>query len=177
MSARERIGNFIRRHITTLALLGLVAYLWFRPPAWVSDLDEPVANAGFTTLDGRAGSLDALRGRVVLVNFWATWCPYCRHEMPAMEAFYRDHRARGFEILALSVDDDPDTVAAFMREKGYSFPVVMAGPELRQAFGKVTRLPTSFIIDRDGRIRHKVSGQVHYPRLEKLVTPLLAPTP
>jgi thiol-disulfide isomerase/thioredoxin len=162
---------FLKKFIpspVTLVLLGLIAYLWFRPPAWVSELDQPAPDLP---------DLAALRGQVVLVNFWATWCPYCRHEMPAMEAYYREHKARGFEIVAYSLDKTQQEVDVFMRQEGYTFPAPLASPGVDAAFGGVSRLPTSFVIDRQGRIRHKVSGQVHKGRLEDLINPLLAESP
>lgn len=176
MNFTQRIKNF-KGKVVILALVGLVAFMWFRPLAFVSDLNEPLPNLPFTTLDGRMGTTEGLRGKVVLVNFWATWCPYCRHEMPAMQDFYKDYQGKGFEILAFSVDDDPAKVESFLRENGYTFPALMANAEQRSAFGDVSRLPTSFIIDRNGRLRHKISGQVHYGRLENLVEPLLSPAP
>lgn len=157
----------------TVLLLALLVYLWFRPPAWVSDLSQPAPEARAVLLSGKTVDLRQWRGKVVLVNFWATWCPYCRHEMPAMETFYRDHQGKGFEILALSSDDEEKTVKEFLAKEGYTFPVAMGSAELSQAFGNPTRLPTSFIIDKQGRIRHKVSGQVYYGRLKDLVEPLL----
>ncbi len=158
----------LRPSPVTLILLGLVLYFWFRPPAWVDSLDLPAPDVQID--NGRR--LTELRGQVVLVNFWATWCPYCRHEMPAMQAFYDDHRHCGFEIIAFSLDDDA-TVARFMREKGYTFPAPLAAPGVTAAFGGVERIPTSFVLDRQGRIRHRVSGQVHYARLKRLIAPLL----
>ncbi len=157
----------------TLVLLGLIVYVWFRPPAWVSDENHVAPEVKVALLDGRPISLEQLRGKVVLVNFWATWCPYCRHEMPDMERFYRDYRAQGFEILALSQDDAPEPVRQFMAKEGYHFPVAMAEARHAVALGGVSRLPTSFIVDKQGRVRHKISGQVHYARLEGLVKPLL----
>ena len=177
MNFTPRIKLLLKRHWLTLVMIGFVAFMWFRPPAWVSDLNQPLPNLPFTTLDGRMGTLEGLRGKVVLVNFWATWCPYCRHEMPAMQAFYDDYKAKGFEILAFSVDDDPAKVESFLRENGYTFPVLMATAEQSAAFGDTSRLPTSFIIDKSGRLRHKISGQVHYGRLQDLVEPLLTPIP
>ncbi len=177
MHFTPRIKLFLKRHGFTLAMLGFVAFMWFRPPAWVSEMNQPLPNLPFTTLDGRMGTLEGLRGKVILVNFWATWCPFCRHEMPAMQDFYRDYQAQGFEILAFSVDDDPATVAAYLNEQGYTFPVLMADSEQRTAFGDISRLPTSFIIDKTGRLRHKISGQVHYGRLQNLIEPLLTPIP
>ena len=175
MNIPPRIKQLLKRHWLTLVLIGLVAFMWFRPPAWVSDMNEPPPHLSFTTLDGRMGTLESLRGKVVLVNFWATWCPYSRHEMPAMQAFYNDYQAKGFEILAFSVDDEPSKVESYLREQGYTFPALMANAEQSHAFGDVSRLPTSFIIDRNGRIRHKISGQVHYGRLQNLIEPLLSP--
>ena len=157
----------------TLILLGLIAWLWFRPPAEVSDENRAAAPWQVTLTDGRVLTSDALRGKVVLVNFWATWCPYCRKEMPAIEAFTRDYRNRGFEVIAISVDDPPDKIAAWMKDKGYAFNAAPTNATVATVFGNITSVPTSFILDGDGHIRHKIAGQVYYARLEKLVTPLL----
>lgn len=168
MKFPERLNKF-RPDALTVLLLGLLVYFWFRPPAWVSEEERALPPLHFVLLDGRNISLEALRGKVVLVNFWATWCPYCRHEMPDMERFYRDYRARGVEIIALSHDDDAEKVRRFMTQEGYSFPAAMANGSHAAAFGGVSRLPTSFLIDKQGRLRKKISGQVHYARLEDLV--------
>lgn len=172
MKFPERLKNF-RPDALTLILLGLLVYFWFRLPAWVSEEARALPPLHFTLLDGRNISLEELRGKVVLVNFWATWCPYCRHEMPDMQRFYDDYRARGFEIIALSQDDDAEKVRRFMIKEGYRFPVAMADGGHAAAFGGVSRLPTSFLIDKQGRLCKKISGQVHYVRLEELVGALL----
>lgn len=160
----------------TLILLGLIAYLWFRPPADVSDENRPAPPWQVALPDGRALTSDSLRGKVVLVNFWATWCPYCRKEKPAIDAFWQDYRERGFEVVSISVDDPPEKIAEWMRDKEYAFMAAPTNASVAHAFGNVKSVPTSFIVDTEGRIRHKIAGQVHYPRLEKLVVPLLNPT-
>ena len=157
----------------TLILLGLVAWLWFRPPADVSDENRTTPPWQVTLTDNRLLSSDSLKGKVVLVNFWATWCPYCRKEKPVIDAFWKDFRARGFEVVSISIDDTPEKIAEWMKDKDYAFMAAPNNASVAAAFGNVSSVPTSFIIDADGHIRHKVSGQVHYPRLEKLVTPLL----
>lgn len=164
MPTRTFLKKFVPSPVT-LILLGLIAYVWFRPPAWVTELNQPAP---------ATPELQALQGQVVLVNFWAIWCPYCRHEMPAMEAYYRENKAKGFAIVAYSLDKTQQEVDAFMAENAYSFPAPLAQPGTQAAFGGVDRLPTSFVVDRQGRIRHKISGQVHAGRLEDLVSPLLA---
>ena len=157
----------------TLLLIGLIVYFWFRPPAWVEEQQNPAPDVAISA----SQRLSNLHGKVVLVNFWATWCPYCRHEMSAMQSFYQEYRAHGFEIVAFSVDESQQEVDAFMAQNGYTFATPLAPPGSAEAFGGVSRLPTSFVIDRDGIIRHRISGQVHYARLKDLVTPLLGSAP
>ena len=158
----------------TLILLGLVAWLWFRPPADVSEENRAASPWQVTLTDNRVLSSDSLKGKVVLVNFWATWCPYCRKEKPVIDAFWKDYRARGFEVVSISIDDTPEQIAEWMNDKGYAFMAAPTNASVAAAFGNVNSVPTSFIVDADGHIRHKIAGQVHYPRLEKLVTPLLS---
>lgn len=93
-----------------------------------------------------------------------------------MQRFYRDYQARGVEIIAFSIEDDPAVVAQFMREEGYTFAAALADTQVQQAFGPISQVPVSMIIDRDGRLRHKIKGQVYYGRLEDLIGPLLAPS-
>ncbi|HEY0664121.1 MAG TPA: TlpA disulfide reductase family protein [Thiobacillaceae bacterium] len=157
----------------TLILLGLIVYLWFRPPADVSEENRAAPAWQVTLTDGRVLTSESLRGKVVLVNFWATWCPYCRKEKPVIDDFWRDYRGRGFEVVSISVDDPSDKIAAWMADKDYAFMAAPTNASVAAAFGHVESLPTSFVVDAEGRIRHRVAGQLHYPRLEELVTPLL----
>ena len=157
----------------TLILLGLIAYLWFRPPAEVSEEDRAALPWQVTLTDGRVLTSEDLKGRVVLVNFWATWCPYCRKEKPVIDAFWQDYRNRGFEVVSISVDDPADKIAEWMTDKDYAFMAAPTNASVAAAFGHVASVPTSFVVDAEGRIRHRIAGQVHYPRLEKLVLPLL----
>ncbi|MFN3544063.1 MAG: TlpA family protein disulfide reductase [Thiobacillus sp.] len=157
----------------TLILLGLIAYLWFRPPAKVNDETQAIPPWQVTLTDGRVLTSENLKGRVVLVNFWATWCPYCRKEKPVIDRFWKDYRDRGFEVVSISVDDPPQKISEWMTDKSYAFPAAPTNASVAAAFGHVATVPTSFILDADGRIRHTIAGQVHYPRLESRVAPLL----
>jgi thiol-disulfide isomerase/thioredoxin len=157
----------------TLILLGLIAYLWFRPPADVSTEDRAITPWSVQTPDGRVVSSESLKGRVVLVNFWATWCPYCRKENPAIDAYWKDTRARGFEVVAISVDDTPAKIAAWAKQTGYTFAAAPTNATVDAAFGPVSGVPTSYILDRDGHVRHRIGGQVYRARLEELIEPLL----
>ena len=157
----------------TLILLGLIVYLWFRPPADVSEENHAPPPWQVTLTDGRELTSESLHGKVVLVNFWATWCPYCRKEKPAIDAFWRDTRDRGFEVVSISVDDSSEKIAEWMRDKDYAFMAAPTNASVTAAFGHVSSVPTSFIVDAEGHVRHRIGGQVHYARLADLVEPLL----
>jgi len=108
--------------------------------------------------DGASVRLSELRGRVVLVSFWATWCAPCEQEMPALERLYRELREEGFELLAVSVDTDAEAVRAFQERLGISFPILL-DPEQRVAREYQTfRFPESLLVDRDGRVVERYVG-------------------
>jgi thiol-disulfide isomerase/thioredoxin len=165
--------SFLKKHALTLLLIGLIAYIWYRPFATVTDENRPAAAYSVQLADGQLLKSEAFKGKVVLVNFWATWCPYCRKEMPAIQAFWEEHHGEGFEVLAISVDDAPEKIAAYMKDAGYGFPAAAMDQSVLDTFGSVSTVPTSFIVDRSGIIRHKIAGQVHSGRLDDLVLPLL----
>ncbi len=109
-------------------------------------------------LSGKPVNKENWTGKVVLVNFWATWCPPCREEIPELLALKKEYKDR-LEIVGISEDDDPpENVLKFARQKGMTYPVVMATPELVEAYGGVPALPTSFLIDTQGRVVQKHSG-------------------
>jgi thiol-disulfide isomerase/thioredoxin len=117
----------------------------------------------------------SLRGRVVLVNVWATWCTPCRVEMPLLEATWNRHRAAGLVVLGASVDQgDPHTVRDFITERGISYPIAVAGPDMIRALGGVRGYPTSILIGRDGRVRHRVMGPIGPLSLEPAIRRALA---
>lgn len=128
-----------------------------------------------TTLDGVTVSRESLRGKVILVNFWATWCLPCRVEMPGFQSVYNRKRAEGFTIIGVSTDAaGPQHVARYLSEHGITYPVAMAAAGVERAFGGAGVLPTSFLVDRQGRIRYTVTGIFASPALEQAVSRLLA---
>lgn len=131
-----------------------------------------------TLLDGTRFALADNAGKVVLVNFWATWCAPCRAEMPALDTFYRRYRERGFEVVAISLDE-PDRADAVRKVMGdYSFPAALSANAQFKGFGRIWRVPMTFVIDRQGRLREDVTAgtsQVDLAFLERRVAPLLRP--
>ena len=107
-------------------------------------------------------SLKDLRGKVVFLNFWATWCGPCRVEMPSMEALYNEYKERGLEILAVNIQETPEQVNAFMKENGLSFTAALDRDGRVSGSYGIQAIPTSFIIDRDGKIIARLVGSIDW---------------
>lgn len=128
-----------------------------------------------TDLDGGRWSSENLRGQVMVVNFWATWCAPCRIEVPSLQALHEDYADRGVVVLGLSADvTGEDAVRRYLEERGVTYPVAMADGAVRRAFGGVNALPTTFVIDRRGVVRHRVVGLFASPALRAAVGRLAA---
>ncbi len=110
-------------------------------------------------MQGREVKLSQFKGQVVLLNFWASWCPPCREEMPSMETLYRDKREKGLVILAVNVEENGrQAVSEFLRRTPYSFPILLDDQNIAQRSYGVFRFPESFIIDRNGMVVEKIIG-------------------
>lgn len=140
--------------------------------------NEPAPLFTLQSLDGETVSLDTLRGQVVLVNFWASWCLPCRVEMPGFERVYRARADDGFVILGIATDTHAEAaIRAFVVEHDITYPILLASPQVVQAYGGVNAIPESFLIDRDGRIRHRIVGYFAEPALRSAVSRLLEDEP
>lgn len=143
--------------------------------------NEP--NVTFKDLQGNDLSLASLKGKVVVVNFWATWCEPCRFEIPEMIGFQEKYAAKGFTILGVAMDDEGKSVVQPFVEKtqfdvnGHSmtmnYPIVLGNDDIASKFGGLIGLPITIVITRDGKIHKRFIGQVTGPELEKEVKPLL----
>ncbi len=158
--------KFAKPALIAVAVLAIAGALFF------ALMDRPGAPAvTFTTLEGKPIVLDELRGKVVLVNFWATSCPGCIKEMPGMVESYKLYRDRGFEIIAVAMRyDPPNYVLNFVQTRQLPFPVALDvdGAHAR-AFGNVQLTPTSFIIGKDGRILEQKLGELDFVKLNALL--------
>lgn len=137
---------------------------------------DPSPEFSFTLLDGTRSSSAALRGKVVLVNFWATSCVTCVKEMPDLVATHEKFRGRGFETLAVAMSYDPPAyVARFAETRRLPFPVVIDNTgAIARGFGDVRLTPTTFVLDKRGGIVKRLVGEPDFKALHALVDQLLA---
>ena len=130
------------------------------PAAAAWDQGEVVHLPPLALLDGSAFDPAVLKGKVVMLEFWATWCPFCAKQNPHMEALHRAHQARGLEILAVSIDKSAKAAADYMRAKGYSFRAGMLNPAYERIYRLRRALPQVYVIGRDSRVARIDLGEM-----------------
>jgi len=123
-----------------------------------------------TDLSGHEVNSASLKGKVVVVDFWATWCGPCIGEIPGYIELQKKYAAQGLVIVGISLDQKgPKHVAKFAKEKGMNYTIVMGDDAIMDAFGGVQSIPTTFLINREGRIVHRKDGAMPHAEYEKLV--------
>lgn len=149
--------------LLAFALIGILALVLSEKPK-----APPVA---FITLDNQSITMESLKGKVVLVNFWATDCPGCIKEMPDLIKAYQEYHPKGFELIAVAMPYDPPAqVLNYTRQKSLPFPVMHDGHgDMTKAFGGVDLTPTTFIFDKSGNRIKRVIGEIDFPTLQTIL--------
>jgi cytochrome c biogenesis protein CcmG/thiol:disulfide interchange protein DsbE len=175
----------LRQSLLFLSLVGIGLSGCNQHPARGPQPKEVVSAAGeigsrlpeffVKDLRGRDISSADLRGKVVLIDFWATWCQPCKKEMPGYQELLNRYGPSGFAVIGLKLDTMRDTEEAvlFARKIGVSYPLAVAGDDLKQRFGGIQGLPTTMLYDRQGILRKKVIGFDYTSAFESALTPLL----
>ncbi len=133
------------------------------------------ADFHLTDLYSKPVSLSTSRGKVVILDFWATWCPPCREEIPHFKELYAQYKSRGLEIIGLSMDQGGvGVVKSFVANYGVSYPVALATPQVVEAYGGIRGIPTTFVIDKQGGIAKKYVGYQPKEVFEQDIRKLLA---
>jgi len=159
--------------VFALALVGGLALLWLAPAGL-----QTVPDISFTTLDGTELDTSELKGRPLLVNFWATTCPGCVKEMPHLAELYRELNPKGLEIIGVAMAyDPPNQVIALTKARKIPYPIALdIRNEAAKAFGDIRLTPTSFLIAPDGRVVHQKIGELDMDKVRALVIDMLPKT-
>jgi len=140
------------------SLVGVLVLAAYTLPAHAIGAGTVAPEIGLKDLSGRGVSIASLKGKVVLVDFWASWCAPCREELPVLESLYKKYRARGFEIVGVNLDNSTDNVQRFLSATRLSFRVVHdRGRTVADRYAPA-KMPSSFLIDHKGVIRHVHAG-------------------
>jgi peroxiredoxin len=136
------------------AFLGVAMTTLVASLAWAATLSGPAPSFALKSSTGEHVSLASLKGKVVMVNFWATWCVPCRQEMPHLQALYERYESLGFELLAVNVEkNNADGVRKWLEETPVTFPVLLDGNNQVSKLYKVQTMPSTVLIGRDGTMR------------------------
>jgi thiol-disulfide isomerase/thioredoxin len=134
----------------------------------------PAPDFSLPDLEGNRVELAQFKGKVLVIDFWATWCPPCRDAIPELIAMKKKYGPRGFDIVGISMDENPARVVPpFIEHYGINYPVVMADAQVSSDFGGIVGLPTTFIVDRGGNIAERYIGYVDLRVIEEAVEGLL----
>ena len=188
MSSGEEKAAVKRSRVAAGALLAifLVAGLYYVNRRWITPVarqdiigggPHPLApDFSLTDLSGRKLTLADYRDKVLLLNFWATWCGPCREEVPGFVDLQSKYRDQGLVVMGISMDDDPEPVREFYQRYRMNYPVAMGDDALATRYGVSIGLPTSFLIGRNGHIFAKQTGAVDIELFEEAVKKLLGET-
>ena len=159
---------------------GLLAVLFLMSGSLVRAVDaaptlaQPTPSWKLTDLEGHAVGSEQLKGKVVVVDFWATWCVPCIGEIPGYIELQKKYGPEGLVIVGVSVDQKgPKVVKKFAKAKGMNYTIAMADDAITDAFGGFDSIPTTFLINREGRIIHRKVGAMVHDEYEKIVTQAL----
>ncbi|HMD76446.1 MAG TPA: TlpA disulfide reductase family protein [Terracidiphilus sp.] len=167
-----------RTWISGLMMACLLLGAWFAACSRTACAAESLLNKKapeFTRRDLNGGNLDlaTFRGKVVLLNFWATWCAPCQVEMPRFVQWQRQYGPQGFQVIGISMDDDPELARKLYARLKLNYPVAMGDEKLGELYGGVLGLPLTYLVDRNGEVRARFQGETDLKTIEKRLKALL----
>jgi len=160
------MNNLLKKSVLPIIVIALLAFL-----ALQLSNKQTAPDVQFNTIDGKQISMESLKNKVVLVNFWATDCPGCIKEMPQLINTYKQYHQKGFEIIAVAMPYDQITqILNYSKSQGLPFPVTHdSSAEITNKFGKVSLTPTAFIYDKQGRLLQHTIGELDFNALQQLL--------
>lgn len=171
------------KRITSAVILILAALwvgyllLWPMPgsaaPGMGIPVGAPAPDFSLKAVDGQSYRLSDLQGKAVMINFFATWCPPCRAEMPTIQEVYAEFEAQGFVVLAVNLNESDVAIRSFQEALGITFPIVVDREDRVSRLYDVLPLPTSYFVDRQGVVRGKWTGEIRKDQLLSFVAQVL----
>ncbi|MFC1621477.1 peroxiredoxin family protein [Candidatus Omnitrophota bacterium] len=161
--------------ISILVLTGVIVFAWFSSINKVPEVVyRPAPDFALSDIDGNETTLTDFKGNVVILDFWATWCPPCRAEIPHFIELQDEYGDKGLEIIGVSLDWNAERVlGGFAEDNGINYTLLMGNDDVTDLYGGIISIPTTFVIDRDGGIRKRYIGYKEKAVFERDVKELL----
>ncbi|MFC2161787.1 TlpA family protein disulfide reductase [Acidobacteriota bacterium] len=134
---------------------------------------EDAPDFTLTDMDGNTITLSELKGNVVFLNFWATWCTPCKKEIPFFNEAYKTHKDSGLKIIGISIDRSKHIVKRYLAKQEFLYPIAMGNQKFLNVYGIARAVPVTVIIDKNGKLRHKVIGDLEREEIEKYFQELI----
>lgn len=159
-------------------IAALLLFFAFPAAQAAEKIQAPAFSA--VAVDGKAVSSRQFAGKAYIVNFFASWCPPCRSEIPDMVALQKAYRAKGFTFIGVAVSENDDSIKSFMKSTGINYPVIMADQKLINAYGRyveggIRSIPTTFVVNRSGQITQVITGARSKAVFEKVILDAMKP--
>jgi peroxiredoxin len=176
---QKRTDTRLKWFLAPLVVLGIVTLYYVNSspsaeaPHLVSSMPKNAApQFTLNDINGRPVSLADYRGKVVILDFWAPWCPPCKREIPDLISLQDQYASKGLQIIGVGLDR-PDNVSSFVRENGVNYPVMVGDDDITQLYGGIPGIPTTFIIDKEGNISKRFEGFTDRAAFEAAIRKLL----
>lgn len=166
---------YSRRRLRVAALLAsaLLLVLGLTVNAWAVDKGDQAPDFSLVDTAGNTVSLSQLQGKAVLLNFITIFCQPCRHEMPDLNAIYKENKDKGVAVVGICLNADPNQLKVLVKQLNLDYPVLVGTEKVSKDYGEIVGVPTTFIIDKQGKIAAKIVGAKKKEEFLQMLTPLL----
>jgi len=164
---RNRLRVLAQMGIAVLVVFGLAS------GGWAAEKGAQAPDFSLVDISGNTVSLGQMKDKVVLVNFFTIWCQPCRHEMPDLNAIYKENKDKGLSMVGIGLNADPNQLKVLVKQLNLDYPVLLGTEQVNKAYGDIVGVPTTFIIDKQGKIAEKIVGARKKEEFLQVIKPLL----
>jgi peroxiredoxin len=140
---------------------------------WAKEKGDMAADFSLVDTAGKTLGLSQLKGKVVVLNFFTIWCQPCRHEMPDLNAIYKENKDKGLEMVGICLNADPNQLKVLVQQLKLDYPVLLGTDKVSKDYGEIVGVPTTFIIDKQGKVAEKIIGARSKDEFMQVIKPLL----
>jgi len=167
------INSLDRLRAISLLAAALLVVLSLTGSAWAKEKGDQAADFSLVDISGNTVSLSQMQGKVVVVNFFTVFCQPCRHEMPDLNAIYNENKDKGLAMVGICLNADPNQLNALIKQLKLDYPVLLGTDKVSKDYGEIVGVPTTFIINKQGKIAEKIVGARKKEEFLQLIAPLL----